>query len=133
MSVYTLPNDIDINSVLHLVQDIREPSGLVLGNGEFQPPTGLEFQPDLTVDETEQLDALFSEAVVNFSEARIFLSDLNTAITWLDSQIELWPTLTGNQKQQWIASNFDKVLRVNLGTLRFIRWLVRAFLKLNGL
>lgn len=41
---------------------LREPSGLRLGNGLGQPPTEIEFTPDLTVPEEATLQKIFDTA-----------------------------------------------------------------------
>jgi hypothetical protein len=42
------------------------------------------------------------------------------AMTLLDTVITDWPTLTANQKNAWIAANFDAVMRILRGVLRVL-------------
>jgi len=70
------------------------------------------------------------------------LDNVGAAITQTEQAETNWPTLTSQQKQQWLLDHFDEVLgglalalRVIFGMLRFVRWLVRGPLEndLRGL
>lgn len=70
MSVHPIPPNIDIGRLSRLItQALRAPSGLVAGNGTNQPPTALEFTPDLSAAEQATLDRVIGAAqkAVDFS------------------------------------------------------------------
>lgn len=49
MSIHNVPPGIDIDLAIFLLRKyLRFPEGIVYGNGEFNPPTAIEFIPDLT-------------------------------------------------------------------------------------
>ena len=59
MSLHNIPNGIDPRTLrLFLAKRIREPSGILYGNGLDQPPTAVEFEPDLSQDEAAKLASL---------------------------------------------------------------------------
>jgi hypothetical protein len=58
-------------------------------------------------------------------EARDYQAQLDQAITFFEGTVAAWPGMTANAKQQWLANHFDKVLRVNLGLVRMVRWAAR--------
>ena len=48
------------------------------------------------------------------------------AMSFLDTAIADWPSMTGTQKQQWLANNFDEVLKIIRALLKFVKWLLRS-------
>ena len=61
MSTYAIPAGLDIERLRRLViAYLREPSGIVYGNGLGAPPTLAEFTPDLTAAEAALLSDLVS-------------------------------------------------------------------------
>ena len=66
---------------------------------------------------------------------RHFLSDYlpltDSYISQLTNGIDAWDSLTAAQKQTWFLNNFDDLLIMVRGILRFIRWLMKAIIKLS--
>ncbi len=71
------------------------------------------------------------QVYLDHQAAKSFWQDLNNEIDWLEGEYTDWDALTGAQKQQWIVDNFDRVLREIHGIMRFIRWLIKAILKVR--
>lgn len=84
MSIHTIPPNIDIElAYVLLIRYLRRPDGIVYGNGDNQPPTAIEFVPDLTPTEQNILSALAIRL---------------TAFTDLDN-VPNWATYSGQQAQ----------------------------------
>ncbi|MDP9416043.1 MAG: hypothetical protein M3Q08_18535 [Pseudomonadota bacterium] len=63
MSTHAIEPNIDLTKVIRiLAQSLRLPSGIVQKNGIHQPPTALEFTPDLTIAEQAALVELLAIA-----------------------------------------------------------------------
>ncbi len=63
MSRHTIPAVADTDKLNRiLVRALRAPNGAVYENGTHQPPTALEFTPDLTATEQDTLTALLAIA-----------------------------------------------------------------------
>jgi hypothetical protein len=67
MSTHALPATIDLPILrARLLRDLRAPSGVVFANGPEQPPTALEFTPDLTIGETTTLAQIIGASAKSF-------------------------------------------------------------------
>jgi hypothetical protein len=76
LSTHAIPAGIDLERARVLATRlVRAPSGIVYGNGEWQPPTAIEFTPDLTPAE----QAILAEIVQR----------CRATVTWSD---EDWAT-----------------------------------------
>lgn len=80
MSRHIIPAGTDIERLRALMTGrVREPAGWVLGNGISQPPTAVEFVPDLTAAEQAALDALLAEGPAAAAARALVLATAQTA------------------------------------------------------
>ena len=54
-----------------------------------------------------------------------FMADLDNGVDWLQGAYDSWPSLSKQQKDDWMENNLGTVLYILLRVLRFIRWLVK--------
>lgn len=51
-------------------------------------------------------------------------NDYLVSISFLDSTIGNWDTMTGTQKQSWVADHMDEVLKIQRATLRLLKVMI---------
>jgi hypothetical protein len=82
MSIHNLPTNIDMELARFLLQKhLRLPNGVVYGNGLNQPPTAIEFAPDLTAEEQATLSNIaqrYNDAKADYEQYETYRSNLKT-------------------------------------------------------
>lgn len=80
MSIHNLPQNPDIELIRFLLQKyLRPPSGIVYGNGLDQPPTAVEFTPDLSAPEIATLSNVaqrYNDAKGDYDQYESYRSSL---------------------------------------------------------
>jgi hypothetical protein len=86
-----------------------------------------EFQTRVQMASAAEASRQAEEAITaaQTTEARDYHSQLDAAIGFVEGALTAWPTMTTTQRTSWIRDNFDKVLRIDLGLLRMVRWAAR--------
>ncbi len=70
MSIHALPSTLDLATLRILIaRYLREPSGVLFTNGTEQPPTALEFTPDLSAPEIATLAQIVGASGKSFDLA----------------------------------------------------------------
>jgi hypothetical protein len=86
MSTHNLPANIDMDLARYLlVKYLREPSGIIYGNGLQSPPTAVEFTPDLSAQELTTL----SEIAQRYQDAKADYDQYETFRTQLKAYLNL--------------------------------------------
>ena len=87
MSTHNIDSTVNIQTLRELLAKyLKEPTGVIYGNGAGARPTALEFTPDLDGTETANLDRIFglaSRGEIGLTEEQVIRDERATLVAYL--------------------------------------------------